>query len=312
MDYGINFNGDMPFQDIAKGSKISEEIGFHYIWVGESKDVVHPFPVIALICESTEKTRIGSGVISPQLNRCEHIIKAFETLQEVYGRRFVVGLAPGDYFGLKSLGIKRKPIETVGVCVIDIVTSRNPVFVVDDVEDLKAKSRIKRDITDIPIFIGAASPKMIKLASSIADGVLLNYVHPDFVEWALRYFKKKNYVGVYGPSLILPDKKYEGHLKIAASVVASSVSKEIQEEFDIEESIEDIKNIILKKRYGELKKYNNFLLEKFTISGDISEIRNRIDEFKDMKVDQVIFGGPMCENINSIKQLKGLLNGSSQ
>lgn len=112
MEYGINFNGDLPFDHIIEGARIAEQIGFKYIWVGEANEYIHPFPVLAAICENTTKIQIGSGIISPQLNLCRHILKAFETLHEAYGPRFIIGLAPGDFIALQSLGVEiKRPIE---------------------------------------------------------------------------------------------------------------------------------------------------------------------------------------------------------
>ncbi|MEM2991619.1 MAG: LLM class flavin-dependent oxidoreductase, partial [Halobacteria archaeon] len=70
MEYGINFNGDLPIDHIIEGARIAEQIGFKYIWVGEANEYIHPFPVLAAICENTTKIQIGSGIISPQLNLC--------------------------------------------------------------------------------------------------------------------------------------------------------------------------------------------------------------------------------------------------
>ncbi len=306
MEYGINFNGDLPFNHIIKGSRISEQIGFKYIWVGESNEFIHPFPVLAAICENTSSIQIGSGIISPQLNLCRHILKAFETLQEIYGQRFIIGLAPGDFIALQSIGVGiKQPIERINECLIEIAGSV-PTYISKQIKQITQTEEACAYRT-IPVFIGATGPKTIEFASQKADGILLNYLKPEFIKWAMKYFKRKIYTAVYGPSLILPDAQNEKKLLLAASVVASSMPKELQIEFDLEKKINQIKNYLQQKNYKELKKYEDFLYSNFTLSGTLEQISKRVEEMVENKIDQVVFGTPICRNLEAIEKLGGII-----
>ncbi|MEM3151689.1 MAG: 5,10-methylenetetrahydromethanopterin reductase, partial [Candidatus Bathyarchaeia archaeon] len=53
--------------------------------------------------------------------------------------------------------------------------------------------------------------------------------------------------------------------------------------------------------FDALKKYDEFLIEKFAIYGNLEEIKNKIEELKRIGVDQVIFGAPFCKNLEAIK-----------
>ncbi len=281
MDFGINFNGDMSPQRVRERARIAEEAGFDYIWVGETTSFVHPFPVIANICHNTEAIKVGAGIISVQKNRCIHIKKGFETLREVYGSRFVIGIAPGDRFGLlTTCVVTRDIIKKIRECTAQLNKGGTPIF------------------------IGAAGPKLIELATTVADGILLNYVHPDFVRWAIKHFKRKVYTAAYGPSLVLPDKKNENHLRISAATVIAGGNRVFLEDFGLVEVSEEIRTILKKRRYDTLKKYDR-VLDKFTISGDIREIKGRIEELEKLGIDQVIFSSPLSNNPESIRIYRG-------
>lgn len=301
MEYGINFNGDLPLDHIMEGARIAEQMGFKYIWVGEANEYMHPFPVLAAICENTSKIQIGSGIISPQLNLCRHILKAFETLHESYGPRFIIGLAPGDFMALQSLGVEMKQsIEKINQCLIEIAGSV-PTYIAREI--VKTEEVCVYGV--IPVFVGAMGPKMIEFASLKADGILLNYLKPEYINWALKYFKRRIYTAVYGPSLLLPDSSNEKHLLVAAAIVASSMPRELQIEFGIENQINQIKTHINRRNYSELVEYREFLYSNFTLSGTMEQISRKIEEMNN--VDQVIFGTPMCRSLEAIKKLKKII-----
>ncbi len=282
MDLGINFNGDMSPLRVKKRAMIAEEAGFDYIWVGETTSFVHPFPVIANICHNTKGIKVGAGIISPQKNRCFHIKKGFETLGEVYGGRFVIGIAPGDKFGLlTACVVTREIIRKIEECTAEL----------------------NKD--GMPIFIGAAGPKLIELATAAADGILLNYVHPDFIKWAIKHFKKKVYTAAYGPSLVLPDRKNENYLRISAATVIAGGNRVFLEDFGLLDVSNEIRDVLKKRRYDSLEDYAR-ILDKFTISGDIGEIKCRVEELEKLGVDQVVFSSPLSNNPESIKMYRKL------
>ncbi len=264
MDVGINFNGDQSFAEIAESAKQAEQLGYSNIWVGESMDFKHPFPVIAAIADATRKITVGSGIISYFFNHGFHIVKAFETLVEAYGNRFVIALAPGDLNSLKIAGIDAsKPLKKLEQTIVEL--------------------RASEVLADTPIYVGASGPRMIELGSRLADGVLLNYVHPEYVEWALEHIALETYVGVYAPALLTPDPVNERSALIAASYVAAGANKAFQEEFGLIDFVDEIREILRDKRFSELGKHGDFLTSRFLISGDEKTLQKRMNEFEKMR-----------------------------
>jgi 5,10-methylenetetrahydromethanopterin reductase len=281
LEIGININGDLPFEDIRKGAELAEELDYSHIWVGESIHFKHPFPVITYIAHHAKNIRVGSGIISYFFNRSIHIKKAYENLVEAYGNRFAITLAPGDMNSLKECGIDLKhPIEKLKETIADL---------------RKAKT-----LGDTPLFVGASGPKMIETGGTSADGVLLNYAHPDYVKWALKHLESETYVGVYAPALLTPDGRNEKAALIASSFVAAGSNPSFQKQFGLQAEIESIRQILREKRFNELKDKRTFLLDRFAITGDEATLLERIDEFKRMGIDQVVLGSPFNYNIKAI------------
>jgi 5,10-methylenetetrahydromethanopterin reductase len=285
MDYGLNFNGDQPLEKIKKGARIAEESGYDYIWVGENPEFVHPFPVIAAIAEATSTITVGSGIISPFLNRCGHIGSGFKVFREAYGDRFVIGIAPGDRLGLERVGVEVRGIEgRVKECLHDLET------------------------LGFRFFIGASEPKLLALGNALCDGVLLNYVNPEYVKWSLGFLEKPMYAATYSPSLLLPDEDSMKHLRLAAAVVAAGSNPAFQREFGLEGKVREIRDILRRKDYGELQKHDSFLLDGFTLSGSLPEIADRIDELGKLGIKQVVLGSPMSNNLKSIGKLASIIS----
>ncbi len=285
MDYGISFiGGKFPMKETVEKANLSERLGFDYVWVGESPTFALPFELMAAIAENTEKITIGVGIISPLLYNDIHIIKAFQTLKEVYGNRFIIGLGPGDLHHLESVGLEQKNfLRRIRECIKSL-------------KEHKATG-------DMPVFVGAAGPKMIELASSESDGVLLNYVHPNFIKWSLERFKKKVYTVAYGASLVCPDVENRKRLIMAAATVAISIREEIQETFGMKETIDQIKKIFKEGRFEDIWKHEVFLAEKFALCAPVDKLKEKIEEIEKRGVDQIIFSYPASHDETSIEKL---------
>ncbi len=282
MEFGINFNGDISFEEIIKGVRLAEQFNYTHIWVGESTHFKHPFPVISAIAHNTRSVVVGAGIVSYFFNRSHHIRAAFETLVETYGPRFAIALAPGDVNSLRSSGIDyRHPLKRLK----------------QTIGHLKESAAL----TDVPIYAGASGPRMIEEGSNSADGVLLNYGRPEYVKWAFGHLKKKRYVGVYAPAFLAPDEKNEKTALIAAAFVAAGSNRSFQEDFGIEDEVMEIRQILGRKRYADLQAKKRFLFDGFLMYGEGPDLLERFDEFERMGVDQVILGSPFTYNLKAVE-----------
>jgi 5,10-methylenetetrahydromethanopterin reductase len=303
-EVGINFNTDLPINHIVKGVNIAEEYGYDYVWIGESFQYSHSIPIAALISKVTEKIKIGI-IVSPKIDQCAHIVKSIQTLREAYGERYAVGLVPGDALKLEAIGLKIfNALEEIRSCIKNFPRPNLRV-------KLNFDGHIPKlcKLTPLPIYIGASGPKMINEGSKIADGLLLNYINPELVKWALEFIDVKNCcIAAFGPILLKPAREeLLMALRISTAIVASGANKSLVKKFNIEKEVEEIKKIFVKGDFNALKKYDEFLIKKFAIYGNIKEVKNKIEKLKRIGVDQIIFGAPFCKDLEGIKKIGEIL-----
>jgi 5,10-methylenetetrahydromethanopterin reductase len=234
------------------------------------------------------------------LNNCYHIVEAFLTLQEVYGNRFIVGLAPGDLRSLIKNGAQVKhPLKKVKSCASEFRRSLSPRN-----NSSNKKVQRKRNPTKMPIYVGASGPKMIEMASRTADGVLLNYVYPDFIKWGLKFFSAGMCRKVsYGPTLLKPDVKNLQLLRISAAIVFSGANRSFLAAFGLENKMVEVRRILERKRFSKLKQYDDILLEKFAIYGSLKEIEDIVEELQTLGMNQIVFSTPLCRNLRSMEKI---------
>jgi len=280
VELGVNFNGNTSMEELCSRARTAERF-VDCIWVGEHRPLVHPFPLLVLLAECTAEAKIGTAILSAMTNRCFHIARAFATLKEVYGERFVAGIAPGDRHGLK----------------VECVASRRVLSRLEKCISLISK--------EVPVLVGGSGPKVIELGSEKSHGVILNYAHPEFVRWALDHMKKRTYVACIAPALVLPDDENLDELLAAAAVIAAGANQVFLEEMGLVEKVAEVRRAAERGRVGE---HRDFLLEHFTISGSLEEVVERIQELAGLGVDQVILGSPFVIS----RQFEKIINSISE
>jgi len=224
---------------------------------------------------------IGFGILSPMRRSCKELLSKLNNFK----RKMVVGIAPGQF---------KDPKEALRI-TIDCIKF------------------LKRNL-ELPILAGCSSPIITNETSKFADGVLFNYVKPEFLNWILRFAKRKLFFAAYGPSLILPSEFFED-LLIASAIVISS--KSFVKKFGFEDLFEKINTInfqkLVKRRqegksiknlpeYKILESNSETLLENFTISGDFKNVIKRIKSLLNC-CDHVILSDPFFRDDNAMKHL---------
>jgi len=287
MKFSLNLNSDLSVEHFLEAARLAESAGYYRLWVGESIGFGHSFPFITMAAEKTQRILVGAGILSPQLNHCHHICRAFQTLREVCGDRFAVAIAPGDILEVESAGAStQKVVERVLNCIQEL-----------------RKLRDERK-WELPVYVGASGPRLLAEGSLLADGVLINYVNPEFVEWALSKMKCKTFVAAYGPALLRPDGENERFLRAAAFIVLAGANKAFLEEFGLEALANEARENLRKGRISTERL--RLSLEKFALAGDLEEIKAKFQELEVLGVNEVILATPICRNLASINALTAI------
>ena len=182
--------------DIRQGIelvKYAEAKGFDAVWQADSRLVRDAVVPMAAFAASTDRIRIGSGVIDIWTRNAARLASTFSTLDDLAPGRMICGLgAWWDPLAAKvgidrsrPLKVMREVVDAVrGLLHNETVTMDGFHVQLDGVElDYVHQERRPKDV---PIYIGATGMQMMELTGEIADGAVLNYlVSPSYNVGAL-------------------------------------------------------------------------------------------------------------------------------
>src|SRR5512134_1693809 len=172
-----------PLREAIEYVRYAESRGFEAVWQAESRLVRDAIVPMAAYAATTERIKIGSGVINNWTRNAALIAATFSTLDDLAPGRAMCGIGVWWEPLATKVGVsRRKPVqamrETVEVVrrllAMEKVTFKGEFVQVEDIEiDIVHGDRSPKNV---PIYIGATGMKMMELSGEIADGVLLNYL----------------------------------------------------------------------------------------------------------------------------------------
>ena len=187
--------------DIREGIELvryAEDRGFDAVWQADSRLVRDAVVPMAAFGATTERIKIGSGVIDCWTRNPARLASTFSTLDDLAPGRMICGLgAWWDPLAAKvgidrsrPLKVMREVVEAVrGLLNNETVTIDGYHVHLDGVElDYVHQERRAKDV---PIYIGATGMQMMELTGEIADGAVLNYlVSPSYNVGALEALER--------------------------------------------------------------------------------------------------------------------------
>jgi 5,10-methylenetetrahydromethanopterin reductase len=186
-----------PLREAIEYVRYAESRGFEAVWQAESRLVRDAIVPMAAYAASTERIKVGSGVINNWTRNAGLIAATFSTLDDLAPGRILCGLGVWWEPLASKVGVsRRKPLqamrETVEVVrrllAMEKVSFKGEFVHVEDVEiDIVHGDRSPKRV---PIYIGATGMKMMELSGEVADGVLLNYlVSPAYNREAVEHLR---------------------------------------------------------------------------------------------------------------------------
>jgi len=280
MNYGINVIGIKPISEIIQISKIAEKNGFHSIWFGDAPNLRHIFPLLSTIADKTSTIKIGTSILSVNAHNPVHVLKCFQLLIKLYGNRFRIGLGRGGYKHLKMLGKENNKTF--------------PIF-------QKYLTLLKNSLEYTPIYIGATGLKTLKTFGNKFDGVIINHLYPKFIECTIKNSKLSKRILAIAPAYYNPNKKEKINLILNAALIASEMPDDLAVVLGISDKISEIKKYYALKNIQKLSMMQEFLLEKFTLSGSLETFKNHADTLSKIGVNEIIYGHPISVNLTKFE-----------
>jgi len=283
----------------------AEEKGFYAVWQAESRLVRDAVVPMAAYAATTERIKVGSGVINCWTRNAALIASTFLTLDDLAPDRILLGIGAWWEPLASKVGVnRRKPLRAMREIVTTVRRLLNGERVTFHGEFVQVTD-IMLDVVygrkgprNVPIYIGATGMKMMELAGEIADGVLLNYlVSPTYNERAMRHLAigaeraGRHIDDIDRPQLVVCSVDYDRQkaLDNARKLVtqylgqqphimkASGVSEELLEEINqvltwpaTEEQVEEAMKLV-----------PDDVVQLITASGTPDEVRRKVRQYCD-------------------------------
>src|SRR5712692_1984482 len=299
MEFGVGLFPTEPLGKMIQLAKLSEELGFSHIWIGDSHLIWREAYVnMAAVALNTTRVKIGTGVTNPLTRHPSVVASAYATLEEYSPGRMIVGIGLGD-----------SSVETMGMKPAKLSLFEKTM---QQMRDLFAGKEVQLDTGKIhllhpckgrvPIYIAASGPKMLELSGRIADGII---VLVGVADEYLRQAKEKIAAGAKAAGRKLEDINLVLWVPCAVSdkapardavkahvarVVAhpqpyvldakeQKVLAEIRKTYDYYHHMEQEAN------HAEV--IPDWLVDKFAVAGTVAECRVQVERIKKSGIQQI-------------------------
>jgi len=167
LTFSVRFNNDVPPAQFARLAALAEEGGFDQVWV--SHDLFfHSAPVlVTTAAHATSRIALGVGVFNPVSLHASEIAMVAASLAELTGGRALLGIGAGADRFLSWAGLAfDPPVARTERAIGEIRT-----LLAGDAP-WAPEGRMRIPVSQVPIYVGAMGPQMLRMAGRVADGAL--------------------------------------------------------------------------------------------------------------------------------------------
>ena len=184
----VSFDGREPVEIVLAKADAAVGAGVGTIWLACHLFQRDPITTASVLLGRHQRLKIVLVALSPYLMHPVHAAMAAATLDEFYPGRVSLCLGVGAPADLASAGVEAKaPLATMREA-LDICRSLfTGESVKIDGERFRVAGRaLGSGPRDVPLLLAATGPKMLRLAGSHAEGVLLSAgASSEYVSWSL-------------------------------------------------------------------------------------------------------------------------------
>jgi 5,10-methylenetetrahydromethanopterin reductase len=173
---GLLLLPSQPAARLAEIAQLAERTGYDYLWLADERFFREVYASLTLCALRTQRIKLGPCVTDPYSRHAALTAMAIATLDEISGKRAVLGIGAG-VSGFRELGIARdKPgtglreaVEVIRKLLAgETVTYKGAVVQIEgghlDFKPVRA---------DVPMYIASQRPVGVRAAGRVADGAIM-------------------------------------------------------------------------------------------------------------------------------------------
>ena len=192
--FSLRFNNDLPLALYPELARAAEAAGFDQFWVSDDLFLRGVWVILSSVAQATSRIQIGTCIVNPYTLHPAEMAMAAATLDELSGGRLLLGISSGAQQFLQWIGLHAEhPLAAVAESMAALrrlwrgerVHPAAGAFLAGWSPDayLRFPSRA------IPVYVGAMSPRMLRLIGQAADGGLPLLLPPEHFADAMAFIR---------------------------------------------------------------------------------------------------------------------------
>ena len=188
MLFGVRMVGDLGRADkLLEYGVLAEKSGFDFIWVSHDLFKINSLVVLSGIATVTKKVKLGNTILNPYSIDPSELATYVATLDELSGKRAVVGISAGHPRFLEWIGIHAdKPLTKTkeSIEIIRKLLAGERVAYKGTQFNWNDQSYMRFDPVrkNVPFYIGGSGDKFLEYAGESGEGVLPILFPPDYID----------------------------------------------------------------------------------------------------------------------------------
>lgn len=191
--FSVRLNNDRPIHEYIQMAQVAEASGFDQFWVSHDLFLRSAPVILAAIAAATQRIEIGTCIVNPYTINPAELAMMAVTLDELSGGRFNLGLGAGAEQFLKWVGIEQiRPLTAVketAMAIRRLLSGERVDFngsFLHWTNEAYLRFPARRQI---PIYLAAMSPNMLRAIGEWADGGLPLLFPPEHYANIMPYVK---------------------------------------------------------------------------------------------------------------------------
>lgn len=176
MRFSIRFNNDLPVRAYPELAQAAERAGFDQFWVSDDLFLRGVWPILSACALATRRIQLGTCIVNPYTCHPAELAMQAAALDELSDGRLNLGVAAGAADFLGWVGVAQdQPLQRTAELIRALralFAGERPALGAHPPRGWSDAAYMRFPTRQIPIYLGAMSPRMHAMIGELADGGL--------------------------------------------------------------------------------------------------------------------------------------------